>query len=182
MGTFTHDDDLIMILPALQAVCERHDAVELQIIGALGQEATADALGKLPVRIMGPTQEETAYPLFMLWFTSRIRWDIGISPLRENLFNKCKSDIKFLDYSAIGAAGIYSQGPAYESGVQHALTGLLVENSVGAWEGALEMLLTDDGLRMQIAGNAARNLCEHRTLAHSARHWLSALEELLEGA
>ena len=182
MGTLTHDDDLKMILPALQAVCKRHDAVELQIIGAIGQDATLKALDKLPMRIVGPNPEEAAYPLFMLWFTSRIRWDIGISPLRDNFFNQCKSDIKFLDYSAIGAAGIYGLGPAYEASVKHAQTGLLVENSISAWEEALETLLTDDELRMRIAGNAARNLYDRRILAHSAHRWLSTLEELLAGA
>jgi glycosyltransferase involved in cell wall biosynthesis len=182
MGTLTHDGDLTMILPALQGVCRRHAGVELQIIGVIGRQDTLAALRDLPARIVSPTLSETAYPLFMLWFTSRIGWDIALSPLEATRFNDCKSDIKFLDYCAIGAAGVFSRVPAYASSVRHAETGLLVENDSAAWEEALEALLADGDLRMHVADNAARTLYEQRTLEHRAHHWLSAVDGLLEAA
>jgi glycosyltransferase involved in cell wall biosynthesis len=117
----------------------------------------------------------------MLWFSSHLRWDIALSPLKDTPFNQCKSDIKFLDYSAIGAAGIYSRVPAYESSVRHLETGWLAENEVDAWVEALERLLSDDGLRIQIAQNATRYLYTERSLARCARCWLQALENLLDG-
>jgi glycosyltransferase involved in cell wall biosynthesis len=183
MGTFTHDNDLLMILPALQAVCRRHqENVELQIVGVIGQEKNLQALGNLPVRIIGPSSSEAAYPLFMLWFTTRISWDIALSPLEDTCFNQCKSDIKFLDYGAIGAAGIYSRVPAYTPSVHHAESGLLVDNDSTAWEEALEALLSDSELRMHVAGGAARTLYQDRSLEHCAPQWLSAVDNLLEGA
>lgn len=183
MGTFTHGDDLMMILPALQAVCKRHAReVEVQIVGVTGRQDALQSLNRLPARIVNPRLGEAAYPLFMLWFTSRICWDIAISPLKETLFNQCKSDIKFLDYSATGAAGVFSRVPAYESSVQDANTGLLVKNDSAAWEDALEALLSDSDLRMHVAGNATRTLHEQRTLKHCAHRWPSTLESLLEGA
>ena len=87
-----------------------------------------------------------------------------------------------MDYSAIGAAGVFSQVPAYASSVKHEESGLLVENDSAAWEEALEALLSDDNLRMHVAGNAFRALYEERTLEHCAHRWLSALDSLLEGA
>lgn len=183
MGTFTHDDDLAMILPALRAVSERHPrAIEFQILGVAGREETLDALRALPARFLAPRPEEHAYPLFMLWYSSQIRWDIALAPLRDTPFNHCKSDIKCLDYSAVGAAGIYSRVPAYESTVRHGETGLLVGEEVEAWEDALESLLEDDDLRKQLARNATKYLATQRTLAHSAENWLLALEEVLENA
>lgn len=183
MGTFTHDDDLLMILPALQAVCGRHAGdVELQIIGVIERQHTLKALGGLPARVATPRRGETAYPLFMLWFTSRIHWDIAISPLAATSFNECKSDIKFLDYSAIGAAGIFSRVPAYAPTVQQAESGMLVENNSAAWEGALEALLSESELRVHLAGNASRALYQERTLQTCAHRWTSALDSLLEGA
>jgi glycosyltransferase involved in cell wall biosynthesis len=183
MGTFTHDDDLLMILPALKAVCRRHEGdVELQIIGAVRQKETLEALSGLPVRTISPRRGETAYPLFMLWFTTRIFWDIAISPLEATRFNQCKSDIKFLDYSAIGAAGVFSRVPAYASSVRHMESGLLIENDGKAWEEGIETLLSDCDLRMRMARNASRALYQERTLEQCAHHWLSALDRLLEGA
>lgn len=183
MGTLTHDDDLMMILPVFQTIWERHGGeIEFQIVGGVGRVDTLQTLKELPVRVVNPRPEEAEYPLFMLWFSSRLRWDIAISPLEDTLFNRCKSDIKFLDYSAIGAAGIYSRVPAYESSVRHLETGCLAENQVEAWVEALEELLSGDDLGTQLAQNATRYLYAERILACCAHHWLKALEILLDGA
>jgi glycosyltransferase involved in cell wall biosynthesis len=97
-------------------------------------------------------------------------------------FNRSKSDIKFLDYSAMGAAGVYSRVPAYESSVRHAQTGLLVDNDAGAWVQALETLLSDDDLRLGLVKNATEYLSKERILRCRAHDWPKALEELLENA
>ena len=180
MGTLTHDDDLMMVLPAMQTVWEHHrDEIEFQLVGVVGHTDTLQALRGLPVRVVGPNPEEMEYPLFMLWFSSRLCWDIAISPLQDTPFNRCKSDIKFLDYSAIGAAGIYSRVSAYESRVRHLETGWLVENSNEAWVDALETLLAQDSVRLRLARNAAQYLYAERILARCARNWLEALTHLL---
>ena len=181
MGTFTHDDDLMMVLPALRTVWQRHrEEIEFQIVGVVGRADTFQALKGLPVRVVKPRPGQEEYPAFMSWFSSHLHWDIAISPLKDTPFNRCKSDIKFLDYSAIGAAGIYSQVPAYESSVRHLETGWLAENEVGAWIEALEGLLSDDRLRMQLVQNATRYLYAERILARCAHNWLKALESLLD--
>ncbi|MGA9348461.1 MAG: glycosyltransferase [Anaerolineae bacterium] len=181
MGTLTHDDDLMMILPALRTVWQRHrEEIEFQMVGVVGRADTLRALKGLPVRTVRFRPKQSEYPSFMSWFSSHLRWDIAISPLEDTPFNRCKSDIKFLDYSAIGAAGIYSQAPAYESSVRHLETGWLAENDVGAWVEALEALLSDDCLRTQMAQNATRYLYAERILACCAHNWLEAFENLLD--
>ena len=99
MGTFTHDDDLLMILPALRKVFGRHgDEVELQILGVVGHPQTLQALQELPITYLHPGAEIVRYTSFLPWFIGNVRWDIGLAPLRDTVFNACKSDIKFLDY------------------------------------------------------------------------------------
>lgn len=182
MGTLTHDEDLLMILPALKEIGQRYAGlVEFQVIGAVGREETRRALAELPARFIQPRAEEIEYPLFILWFGSEVHWDIGLAPLRDTPFTRGKSDIKFLDYSAIGAAGIYSRVPAYESTVRHRQTGWLVDNKVEAWLEALEALLADEPLRRKVARQAAEYLYTERTLARRARDWLGLLENLLNG-
>jgi glycosyltransferase involved in cell wall biosynthesis len=139
------------------------------------------ALEGLPIRFVSPKPDEVEYPLFMLWFTSRLGWDIALSPLADTPFNRCKSDIKFLDYSAIGAAGIYSRVPAYESSVEHLKTGWLIKNDVEAWTEAIEELLCNNHLRAHLSQNATRYLYTERTLAHRAQDRLEALGILLDG-
>jgi glycosyltransferase involved in cell wall biosynthesis len=181
MGTLTHDSDLMMILPALRAVWARHPNLELQLLGVIGNADTLAELDGLRVRLIGPGPEEAEYPLFMLWFSGHVRWDIALAPLQESVFNGGKSDIKYLDYSAIGAAGIYSRVPAYAASVRHRETGWLAENTPEAWSEALEALLTDEALRRRITLQAAQTLYRERILARRARDWCCAIEQLLGG-
>jgi glycosyltransferase involved in cell wall biosynthesis len=115
----------------------------------------------------------------MLWFTSRIRWDVALAPLRDNAFTRCKSDIKLLDYSAIGAAGIYSRVPAYATSVRHGVTGWLTDNHPDAWFEALRTLLGDPALRRRIGASARASLYAERTLARSLGAWTRALDQVV---
>jgi glycosyltransferase involved in cell wall biosynthesis len=180
MGTFTHDEDLLMVLPALREVCRQYkDKVALFILGVTAHPQTLAYIDRFPVRVTRLKPKQAEYPSFMRWFSRNVNWDVAISPLRRTRFNQCKSDIKMLDYSAIGAAGIYSRVPAYVETVQHRETGWLAENTVEAWFEALETLISDAKLRIRISRNANRYLHSERTVARSSDCWLEALEQLL---
>jgi len=187
MGTFTHDDDLMMAVPALGSYCRRHAGrVRLEIVGAVGTDAGRAAIADLPVAHVYPRPEEHEYPLFMLWYTASARWDLAIAPLRDTPFNRCKSDIKHLDYTAIGAPGIFSRTAPYLSAdpagpsVEHGRTGWLVDADPTSWEDAFETLAADGDLRQAIALGASRHLREGRTLAHRAADWVDAVTSCLE--
>jgi processive 1,2-diacylglycerol beta-glucosyltransferase len=82
MGTFTHDEDFKLVLPALKSINQRYPGrIEVQVVGVVNEEDTKGQLQGLPVRYVYPRREEHEYPLFMLWFTGYIHWDIAISPL-----------------------------------------------------------------------------------------------------
>ncbi len=180
MGTTTHDKDFQMILPALQEVVQRHpDELRFEMVGVATDRQSIAGLEGVPVRFIPIQAEEQEYPLFLFWFMGRVSWDIGLSPLRETQFNRCKSDIKFLDYSALGTAGVYSRVPAYENTVQHRETGWLAENDPGAWVEALEVLLGDEALRAHLARSAARYLYTQRVLKHSLPQWVHSLITVL---
>ncbi len=179
MGTFSHDDDLLMILPALREIRQQYgDQIEFQIVGVAERAQTHAALRELQARVIPLQPENVEYTRFLPWFT-QLKWDIAIAPLIDSVFTRCKSDIKFLDYSALGAAGIFSQTPAYESTVRHLETGLLAENTVEAWEKALETLVTNKPLRMQLAREATQYLYAQRVLAKGTSAWRTALNQLL---
>lgn len=46
-------------------------------------------------------------------FLRNLKCDIGIAPLEDNLFNRCKSNIKMLEYTALGIPGVYSNVTPY---------------------------------------------------------------------
>ncbi len=183
MGTFTHEADWQLILPAWRRIYELYgDTLEFQVIGVSERvQALAQHAG-VPVRIVRPRAEEIEYPLFMLWFTGHVHWDIAVAPLLDTPFTQCKSDIKFLDYSALGAATIASRVSVYEASVRHGETGWLAENTVEAWVNALDTLIVDAELRSALATQAQQHLMKERTLARSAGAWTNAFEQLSAGA
>ncbi len=142
MGTQTHDDDLQMILPALQELGkDLSTPLALQIVGGTAHESTWQALRDLPFPVRKLPMPSEQYPQFINWFASTPRWDIALAPLRDTPLNRGKSDIKFLDYSALGTTGIYSKVPAYANSVVHGETGWLVENQTEAWVDGLRQLI-----------------------------------------
>jgi glycosyltransferase involved in cell wall biosynthesis len=160
------------------------DGVDVDVIAdvhtlsdTLGVDMQAK-LSEMGFRVLRPGASEDNYPLFMLWFGRHVRWDIGLAPLRATAFSEAKSDIKFLDYSAVGAATGCSDVPAYGT-VRHGETGLCVENTVSAWESALEQLITQPALRERLTVNAWHYLLKERTVASAASKWLDALEDLI---
>ncbi len=180
MGTFTHDDDLLLVLPALQAVARQYrGAVEFELVGVIGQPETRRLLQDLPLRLIKLSPRKVAYDRFMAWFSRCLEWDIALAPLRDTPFNRCKSDIKFLDYSATGAAGIFSRVRPYEASVRHRQTGWLAENTPAAWLEALTELIDNQPLRAELAHNATAYLFSQRTLAVCAPRWVQAIESLL---
>lgn len=177
MGTLSHDEDLLLTLPALQSLARAHAGrIELQIVGGMTHPDTLRKFSDLRLRVLLPGPGEAEYPLFMLWFTGRLRWDIALAPLVAADFNACKSDIKFLDYAAAGVPGVYSRVPAYIHSVRHRETGLLVENTPDSWRDALESLILDRELRGRLATNARGYLYSERVLAKCASDWLTALD------
>ena len=182
MGTLTHDEDLALLLPALHRLHESAQAgLELQIIGGLARRESAArfAQSPFPVTFLAPPVVE--YPQFLPWFTANVTWDIALAPLRDTPFNRAKSDIKFLDYAALGAAGIYSHLPVYAETVRHGETGLLAANDAQSWAAAIQTLIEQPDLRVELAANARRYLFRERILAHRAGEWADALEAIGQG-
>jgi glycosyltransferase involved in cell wall biosynthesis len=182
MGTVTHDADLAIVSRALRKVLERHrDGLEFQLIGGCSNPDFLKSLEGLPVRVLDP-QENARYPKFVEWMTQHVHWDLAIAPLEDSPFTRCKSDMKFLDYSALGIAGVYSRVPAYETSVRHLESGYLVENDWMAWESAIEEVLADDSLRLKLSRNAEEYVRSNRMLEQRAHCWRDVVDSIVGAA
>lgn len=92
--------------------------------------------------------------------------DIGLAPLRASIFNRSKSELKFLEYAAAGAACIASNFTPYANAVQDWVTGMLVDTP-HEWGRALRRLTEDPAVRVVMAAEA---LAYART-RHIDQHW-----------
>lgn len=183
MGTYTHDADMMMVLQPLREILRKYDnKVELQLVGGISDIAVLHSLEGLPVRVLEVGSKNSPYPDFMPWMVKNIKWDLAIAPLEDNVFTCSKSDIKFLDYSALGIAGIYSKVLPYKNTVRHLETGYLAENNNESWREALELLLFDDPLRQKLATQAQNYVFSERILQQTATKWQETIISVITTA
>ncbi len=161
MGTATHDGELAFLAPVAAAVRRRHgDRVRFEVVGVTARALPAGFDRRLP----DGDAANASYAGFVEWF-GRQRWEIGVSPLVEGPFNRCKSAIKLMDYAAIGLPIVASRHPEYEAAFGNDQGVFLVENDEAAWIDVLSKLI-DDAEARDRAGRLAREHCH-------ARHTLS---------
>ncbi|MFI5118811.1 MAG: glycosyltransferase [Thermoanaerobaculia bacterium] len=181
MGTLTHEADLRMVLAPLRALLARHAGrARLEIVGGAAEERIASLFDGLPFRRRDPGREDP-YPRFVPWMRQHLRWDVAIAPLEDNAFTRGKSDLKYLDYAALGIPGVFSDVHPYRGAVRHRETGLLAANEAGAWADALEEIVTDAALRARLAEAAKTEVHGGRMLRTNAARWGDAIEAIVPG-
>ncbi len=106
--------------------------------------------------------------------------EIGLAPLPESDFHRSKYWNKYLEYGSLAIPGIYSEGSPNAQVVENGRTGLIAPNQPAAWEGALRTLITDAGLRREIAEASATDVEKRFSEAALAEQWAETLAPLLE--
>lgn len=165
-GTPSHGRDLEVVVPALAAVKERFgDAVEIVFMGCAppGIDAAAIAFN----------EDYAGYAAAL----AALAPDIGLAPLADNAFNRCKSAVKWLEYSALGAAGIYADLPPYAP-VRHGETGLKAGCAPNDWERALVRLVEDAPFRRTLGRRAAAEVFGRWGLAAGAEGYFKVWKQV----
>ena len=176
MGTRTHDRDFFEILPAVKKMLFKYkDTVKLEFLGALEEDRY---INWLPNAKRLNNDGYVEYCKFWQWMNTNVFWDIALAPLGVDEFNKCKSDIKFLDYSALNIPGVFSKVTSYENSVEHEKTGMLAHNETDEWVQNLEQLIESRKLREEIGCRAKEYVLSKRILGKNIFKWKNALEQI----
>lgn len=170
MGTPSHTPDLELIEEVLFKLHDKHKStVQFIFWGCSGTRL--EKLGRIV-----PFDDCHASFLANL---SKIHFDIGLAPLADNPFNRCKSNIKWLEYSAFGRAGIYSNLEPYSGSVEHGKTGMLVGYDPKDWLDALEYLISHPTERQAMGRTARKDAFTRFGLSRNAHRFLEAYSGLL---
>jgi len=171
MGTHTHGADLAMIRPALERLAaERPGAFDLTVIGVSPDIPPAPWMARL-----SPPAGSIAYPRFARWLRAQGPFDVGLAPLVDTAFNHAKSDIKLLDYAALGLLPLVSDSPAYR-GVSSAFATLVRPDG---WHEALSRLLDHRDTAREQAERAHEHLWRDRAVSTIAPMMIERLESLV---
>ena len=158
-GSNTHKNDLKLIEPALKHLISTRDDTLVKLWGA-------SLKGTYNVPLVS---FENFYQML-----SQVDVDIGLAPVTYIPFNKSKSNLKFLEYTAVGAATVASNFGPYKDTITHGENGLLAD-SPQEWTTAIEFLLNNEKERLRLVKNAKKLLMEEYDLTVNYKLWENAI-------
>lgn len=165
MGSNSHTPDLAIVASVLQELLAKYDGrLRIEVWGTPLPGELQDCQG-----VTWHSTPTNVYAEFVKFF-QKLEFDLVIAPLSDNLFNRCKSGLKFLEYSAIGSAGVYSRLEPYEAVVTEGVDGFLAGNEF-EWREKLTLLIEKPVLRQQMADAAQKTINEKWLLSQNVRSW-----------
>jgi len=172
MGGDSHKPDLELISKVLLDVKSQYlDKVKFHFYGV----KPPDPILTLPDTIWTPIKTYN-YAEFAKDFHN-LEVDFFLAPLVDNEFNRCKSSIKFLEYSMLGVPGIYSRVVPYSEIVENGTNGLLAE-SPEEWKNQIDLLINNPSLRQQMAFNAQNLVKENYLMSQNSSQWQRTYQDL----
>jgi glycosyltransferase involved in cell wall biosynthesis len=158
-GSNSHHDDLAMVAPVIGKLMKKYPNLYFEAVGAvdkaqlyLFKEFTLESLNRC--NFISGTWTFKEYPELI----ANAAWDIGICPLVDSPFTRCKSHIKWMEFSMFKIPVIASYVYPYfmdvwgRQTIEDGETGILVKPS--QWESALESLIKDAKLRKTLGQSA----------------------------
>lgn len=153
-GSISHNENFELIKPAIQSLLEVYKNVELHIVGHL--DIPED---------MKPYQQQIVVHDYVDWkdlpqLISRV--DINLAPLVDSVFNRAKSEIKWMEAALVKVPTVASHIGAFSDMVKDGETGFLAKD--GEWKEKLESLILSSDLRQELAENAYDFVLENCSL------------------
>jgi glycosyltransferase involved in cell wall biosynthesis len=169
-GTPTHAQDATVIEDVLLELCRRHpDRLSFVFMGCV-TERLAMLPGARYIEFQ-PSYQDYARSL------QAEPIDLAVVPLEDIAFNRCKSNIKWLEYSMCGIPGVYSAIAPYAE-VEQGRTGLLARTATD-WLEALDVMIQDAGLRRSLAEEARRDVLARFSLSQKVHKYAEFYESVI---
>lgn len=106
-------------------------------------------------------------------------FDIGLAPLVDNMFNRAKSNLRYIEYSAAKIASIVSPIEPYKKTVTHGKTGLFANNPQ-EWINYISTLIEDAPYRKKLASNASQLVKRKFDCYANAKNYLKIYEKIVK--
>ncbi len=155
-GSPGHLADWYQLTPWLQQWLEAHPDVRLAVM--------TNEFGRPFVALPPERYHFTPFGSRAAYYQFLSTLDIGLAPLLPTDYNRCRSDVKFLEYASRGVTGIYADLEPYRATVEPGQTGLLYRTPAEFLQ-ALDRLAGDAALRRHIREQAYAYVRQHRRLA-----------------
>jgi len=163
MGSRGHKEDLALAVPALVRLMHERPQLRFETFGTIEMPADLAPFG-------GRVRHHEAHAGYaqFLQALGTLDWHVGLAPLVDEPFNRCKAPTKFIEYTG-AAIPVVASAVVYADAVPPSC-GLLV---AGDWYGALAHSLDDPaarGQRLESARAHCRDVFDLEVLARQVLH------------
>ena len=138
-----HQRDLEMVKDAMVRIVDKYKNVTFFCVGFDPQ-----LWDHKKIKVVTNWANILDYPKFMAKFS----FDIGIAPLRDNFFNRAKSNLRWLEYSALGIPCVASNVEPMRC-INDGVDGFLA-NDEKEFEEKLSTLIENESYRIKMGSNA----------------------------
>lgn len=172
-GSSGHKQDIESVRDVIRQIMQIYPQVNFAF---MGDEETYSTLSTaLPVGRSTYTPAGTLDEYFC--FLQKL--DIGIAPLQDNLYNRCRSDVKFLEYASRGVVPVLSSLTPYENSVRDGENGFLYDSPQHLLS-ILSILVCDTNLRERVSREAYTYVKQYRLEELHAERRLIYYSNLIE--
>lgn len=181
IGGRAHFDDLMMVAPVLRELLLENPQVTLCLVNSALQKS-CKALGRAyPFEgVKNVHYADRSVPINRYaQFAASFGFDIGIAPLIDCNFNRSKSNLRWLEYSALKIPTVASGISHFNQSISSGVDGILIkDNDLGEWKKALEMLIENPSKVEEIGRNAYKRVKRDFNVARNSPKYLRLLKSL----
>lgn len=172
-GTPTHKRDWDIIEDALSKILSIYEkGVGVIFYGGLPEKF----LHHPSVKSLNFQENYKSYAEFL----RELNVHVALIPLENTTFNKCKSNIKWLEYSAAGILGIFSNIEPYSTTISNGETGLLVENTTDAWFRGMEEVIKNQQANSAMIKNAQHKVQNEYAVDKLSAQYIATFSDVLK--
>ena len=169
-GCGNHSGDLELVKPVLLKLLE--DFPNLEIIMSAEFPCFADVKHERFI-VVGRWVDIMSYPSMVKGWDL----DIGIAPLRDNNFNRAKSNLRWLEYSALKLPTVASNVRPFSESINNGLTGLTCSTKQ-EWHRHLKDLIEHKNVRENVGQMAYDDVKSRFNMDKTAVEYRQVLEEI----
>lgn len=170
-GTETHDNDLRLLEPVIPQIADRikrisNREIEFHVVGGTTIEIPGLMVHKVP-------DEVRRYDKFVPWLLQSGEYHLAVAPLcLDDRLNHAKSNLKFLEYSAMSLPCVYTSIEPYAKTICDGVDGFLIdENDEQKWVDRICDLAMNDALRESMGVAAYTKLIDRYLLSNHFEEW-----------
>lgn len=157
-GSITHNADFELILPVIEKIMEKHSNVYLKVVGLLDIPAE---LKRFSDRILtAPFVSWKKLPEIIASI------DINLAPLEDSIFNKAKSENKWIEAALCKVPTVASNIGAFNEMINDKEDGFLCSTSK-EWLTVLENLILNNEIREKVGNNAYNRVTKNNVTTYT---------------